>query len=120
MKSIFNKLNIPDIEMEKIKKIPWILGSYAFSIILILILLNLILGEFLLYKYVISIKIDEPKIVENALKFKYGAYQKVLKKWGEKEEKFKEFTAKKYFSPFITESFIIESEDSSVDSIDLK
>lgn len=117
MKSIFNKLNIRGIDMEKIKKIPWILGSYAFSIILIFILLNLIIGEFLLYKYVISIKIDEPKIVENSLRFEYSAYQKVLKKWEEKEEKFKEFTAEKYSSPFIVES---TSPVESMDFIDLK
>ena len=34
MKSIFNKLKISEIEMGKIKKIPWIFGFYAFPIIL--------------------------------------------------------------------------------------
>ena len=72
------------------------------------------MGEFLFYKYVILIKIDEPKIAENALKFEYGSYQKVLKKWEEKEQKFKEFTTEKYHSPFIDKS------TNSIDSIDLK
>ena len=88
MKSVFNKLNISDIEIGKIKKIPEILGFYAFPIILILILLNLILGEFLLYKYAILVKIEEPKIVENTIKFEYSAYQKVLEEWRAREQKF--------------------------------
>ena len=114
MKSIFNKLNRAGIEMGKIKKIPWILGSYAFSIILILILLDLILGEFLLYKYVILVEIEKPKIVGNTLKFEYSAYQKVLEEWQTREQKFKESTAEKYSSPFIID--ITESKN----PIDLK
>lgn len=111
MKSIFDKLNIPGVEMEKIKKIPWILGSYAFSIILILVLLDLILGEFLLYKYALSIKTEEPKIVENTLKFEYNGYQKVLEEWQIREQEFEEFTAEKYSNPFITD--ITESKNSA-------
>jgi len=80
MKSIFEKLKLSKIvDLEKIKKIPWVLGFYAFPIILILFLINLIFGEFLLYKYVISTNNEEPKITENTLKFEYNVYQKVLK-----------------------------------------
>ena len=104
MKPIFNKINIPDIDMDKIKKIPWILGSYAFSIILILILLDLILGEFLLYKYAILVKNEEPKVVGNTLRFEYNAYQKVLEEWQTREQKFEESTVEKYSNPFASES----------------
>mgnify|MGYP001577205517 CR=1 FL=1 len=103
MKSIFNKLNISDIGMGKIKKIPWILGSNAFSIILIFILLDLILGEFLLYKYVIIVKREGPEIVQSTLKFEYNIYQKVLEEWQTRERKFEDFTVKIYSNPFITE-----------------
>lgn len=104
MNSIFNKLNIPGIETEKIKKIPWILGFYAFPIILILILLDLILGEFLLYKYAILVKKEEPKIIGSTLKFEYNAYQKILEEWQTREQKFEESPTEKYSNPFATES----------------
>jgi len=108
MKSTFNKLNAIS---EKIKKTPWVLGFYAFPIILIFFLINLILGEFLLYKYVISVKNKELEITENTLKFEYDAYQKVLEEWQKIEEKFKEPTVEKYLSPFITEVFTNNTVD---------
>src|SRR3989344_1568000 len=99
MKLIFNKLNISGV-VGKIKKIPWILGSRAFLIILLLILLDLILGEFLLYKYAILVKKEEPEITGNIVKFEYGAYLKVLEKWQAKEQQFTESVEKSYNSPF--------------------
>ena len=76
---MFNKLNILKIKTDKIKKIPWVLASHAFLIILLFILLNLILGVYLFYKYVILVEIEQQKIAEKDIKFEYNAYQQVLK-----------------------------------------
>lgn len=119
MRFIFNKIfNI--IQIEKIKKVPWILGSHAFSIILILVLLDLILGEFLLYKYALLVKKEEPKITENIIKFEYSDYQKILEEWQAREQKFKEFSVEKYSNPFKFEVIEPKNSTESENSIDLK
>lgn len=119
MKFILNKIfNI--IRIEKIKKIPWVLGSHAFSIILILILLDLILGEFLLYKYALLVKKEEPKIIENIIKFEYSDYQKFLEEWQTREQKFKDSAVEKYSNPFKFEAIEPKNSVELKNSIDLK
>ncbi len=103
MKMIFGKSNTLGIKKDKIKKTLWILGSHAFLIILLFILLNLILGVFLFYKYVILVEIKEPEIIGRTVNFKYNIYQEVLKDWQIKGQSFEEFPDKKYLNPFSTE-----------------
>ena len=101
VKITFNKLNISGIKTDKVKMIPWILGSHAFLIILFLILFNLIAGVLLFYKYVILVEIEQQKIVEKNIKFEYNAYQEVLKGWKMKEQKLEESPDKIHLNPFI-------------------
>ena len=63
----------------RIKKTFWILGLYAFWVILFFIFINFILGGFVFYKYVFLAESEEPKITETILKFNVGAYQNVMK-----------------------------------------
>ncbi len=100
MKITLNKLNILGIKAEKIKKIPWILASHAFLVILFFILFNLILGVFLFYKYVILAETKEQKIARETVKLEYNIYQEVLKEWQKKEQQFGESPDKKYLNPF--------------------
>ena len=93
MKSIFNKLEILAIK----------LGSHAFLAVLVFILLTLILGDFLFYKYVILIEREEPKIVESNFKFEDNLYRKVLEEWRIKEQKLEKSLSEKYLNPFKAE-----------------
>lgn len=63
----------------KIKKALWILGLHAFSLILFLVLVDIILGGFIFYKYVFLTEKEEPKVTENIFKFDTKTYQDVLK-----------------------------------------
>jgi len=116
MKSILNKLDILNTGIEKIKKIPWILGSYAFSVILLFVLFDLILGEFLFYKYVVLIEKKEPTIVESFVKFEHNAYLKIMEGWQIKEQKFEESSIGEFSNPFLTKTNTTKSKG----SIDLK
>ena len=63
---------------EKIKKILWVLGFHAFSLILLIILIEVILGGFIFYKYVFLAQDQESKITENIIRFDDKTYQNVL------------------------------------------
>jgi hypothetical protein len=64
----------------KVKKFVWILGLNAFSLILFLVFVDLILGGAIFYNYVFLAKNQEPQITENIVKFDLEAYQQVLEK----------------------------------------
>lgn len=63
---------------ERVKRILWCLGLRAFSLVLLFIVIELIWGGFIFYKYVSLPEKSEPKIVENITKFDYKSYQNVL------------------------------------------
>lgn len=63
----------------RIKKIFWVLGLYAFLVILFFIFIDFILGGFIFYKYVFLTEKAEPKITQTILKFNTGAYQNVMR-----------------------------------------
>jgi hypothetical protein len=90
----------PVIKKSKIKKIPWILGKYAFWVILVFISLDIILGGFLFYKYVILAEKEKPKIITNLLRFEREIYQEVLEKLQTREKKFEESLEEEYSNPF--------------------
>lgn len=62
------------------------------------------LGIFLFYKYAISTKAQEQKIIEGTIKFQYDAYQEVLREWQKNEQKLRESSDKKYLNLFNIES----------------
>jgi len=83
-----------------LKKLPRILGERAFLTFLGLMILSLILGAIVFYKYSFLKKKIEPQITERPLKFKEKTYEDVLKIWQEREERFKKADLKEYPNPF--------------------
>jgi hypothetical protein len=64
----------------KIKKIIWVLGLHAFSLLLLLVFISIILGGFIFYKYVFLAERKQPEATQNVIKFDYNAYKDVLEK----------------------------------------
>ena len=64
-----------------VKKTPWILGKRAFSVVIILIILSVILSVFVFYKYIYLEKISQPMITDSPSTFKKDIYQEILKDW---------------------------------------
>jgi len=86
--------------IEFFKKLPRTLGERAFLTFLGLLLIALIFGGLVFYKYSILVEKAEPEISEIPLKFKEKTYQDVLKIWQEKEKRFEEADLKEYPNPF--------------------
>jgi predicted PurR-regulated permease PerM len=76
MISIYDILNIIST---KIKKTFWFLGLHAFSLIIFLVFIGIILGGFVFYKYVFVATNDRPNTAGNILKFDEKKYQNILK-----------------------------------------
>ncbi|OIO46273.1 MAG: hypothetical protein AUJ31_02175 [Parcubacteria group bacterium CG1_02_39_15] len=97
-------MQIRRIKFKKIKdflkKLPKTLGERAFLTFLALLLIALILGGLIFYKYSISIDKEEPTISEKPPQFEEKTYQTVLKTWQEKEKRFEEADSKTYPDPF--------------------
>jgi len=97
-------MKIPKLKLKKIKdfltKLPRTLGERAFLTFLGLLLIALIFGGLIFYKYSILVEKAEPEISEIPLKFKEKTYQDVLKIWQEKEKRFEEADLKEYPNPF--------------------
>ncbi|OGZ67385.1 MAG: hypothetical protein A3C58_03795 [Candidatus Staskawiczbacteria bacterium RIFCSPHIGHO2_02_FULL_34_10] len=68
-----------------IKKIPWILGENAFLFILIFILLDILFGELIFYKYIFLVRKEEPKVASLSTKFQENIYQSVFKEVEKRE-----------------------------------
>jgi len=64
-----------------IKGIPWELGQHVFSFIVLLVLLNVLLGELLFYQYVFIIKDQTPEPTLTSFKFQEKVYNSVLEAW---------------------------------------
>lgn len=84
-KSFYSFKELLDRYIKKIKKIPWILGKNAFLYILIFILIDILIGEFLFYKYVLLIETEESKIISIFDKFHENIYQSILEEWQTRE-----------------------------------
>jgi hypothetical protein len=97
-------IKIPKFKTKKInvffKKVPKILGEHAFLSFLGLLILALILGSAVFYKYSFLAGEEEPESTEKPLKFKEKTYQEILKIWGKREKRFEEADSKEYPDPF--------------------
>jgi len=97
-------IKLKKIQLKKfevfLKKLPRILAERVFLTFLGLLILSLIFGAFLFYKYNFLIKKIEPQITERPLKFKEKTYEDVLKAWQEREERFNKAEFKEYPNPF--------------------
>lgn len=72
----------------KINKIPWILGSRAFLVILIMIFLEIIIGAFIFYKY--ALPLEKGVLTGNSVIFEYNTYEQVLKGFEARDKRIKE------------------------------
>ena len=105
MKKIFQKQfnnykGLLDSSFQKIKKSLWYIGKNAFLFIIILVLLNIVFGEFLFYNYVLLAKIKASEIVDTPNRFKENVYRSVLKEWQDREIIFRDSTAQNLKDPF--------------------
>lgn len=65
----------------KLKTFPWDLGRHVFLCILMFILLDLLVGEALFYKYVYLARTQTPPAPAVSTKFNEKAYQFVIGHW---------------------------------------
>lgn len=98
-------MKIKKIKLNEIKvffnKLPRTLGEKAFLTFLGLLIIFLIFGALLFYKYVFLVKKAQPEILEKPLQFKGELFQEILEKFAEREQKFEETETKEYPDPFI-------------------
>lgn len=80
-KSSYNFKELLDIYIRKIQKVLWILGKRAFLCILILILIDILIGGFLFYKYVFLIENKEIENISAPNKFQENIYISVVEEW---------------------------------------
>ncbi|MBI2050159.1 MAG: hypothetical protein HYT35_01740 [Candidatus Staskawiczbacteria bacterium] len=88
--------------MKKIKRIILALGENAFLCILILILIDILIGEFLFYKYALSVDTKEPEVISTFDKFQEKTYQSIIKEWQNREAILKNLSlpSENYTDPF--------------------
>lgn len=88
------------IKITKIKKflkeLPRILGEHTFLSLLLLILIVLLFGAGIFYKYGILIKRETPPMREKIIPFKEKTFQRILKEWQIRESRFEKADLKKY------------------------
>ena len=83
-KNFNNFLRISDFK-EKLKKVFLFIGKDAFLFIMFVLLIEVIFAEFLFYKYVLSVEIQEPSS-NSFIGFREKEYQYILKEWQDRED----------------------------------
>jgi len=76
------------------------LAERAFLTFLILLLLSLLLGGLLFYKYSFLTAKAEPADIHQASRFKEEVYQGVVDEWQSREERFEAADTKEYLDAF--------------------
>ncbi|MBI3631461.1 MAG: hypothetical protein HY219_01165 [Candidatus Staskawiczbacteria bacterium] len=101
-KSSYSFKELLDIYMKKIKEIPWILGRHAFLCILLFILIDILIGGFLFYKYVLLIEAKEVENVFVPNKFQENIYRFVIEEQQKRNSILENFPLldKNYTDPF--------------------
>jgi hypothetical protein len=99
-KSSLSYQNILNGLKNSAKNIVWFLAQGAFFFILIFILLEILLGEFLFYQYVFLAKTKEPEVTTLPVRFKKEIYQSVVKEWESRENAFNATKRETYTNPF--------------------
>jgi hypothetical protein len=79
-------LFIPNM-LNWVKKAPWLLGRHAFVIVLMLIMLDLIFGAVVFYKYIFLVEASQSEITQNYSGFKKDTYQEILKIWETRDQR---------------------------------
>jgi cytochrome b561 len=93
------KLDLPKIKIY-LKRLPRILAEHAFLAFFGLFLLTLLLGGVLFYWFGFSVERMELETVKKQSQFNEAVFQKFLKEWQEREERFLEAETKTYADPF--------------------
>ena len=88
------------VKGKDLRNIFWFLGSKIFFVILLLILLDILFGGMLLYKYAILAENQPPNSLNQGSKFNIAAYQEVSKKMEMRDKKFKEALGGDFDNPF--------------------
>jgi len=82
MKKDIKSISISDIKeilATNSKKLVWFLGLHAFGLIIFFVLIDVIFGGFVVYKYVFLADRDLPVVSGSVIKFNNNDYQNVLK-----------------------------------------
>ena len=86
--------------LQILKKIPWILGRHAFSLMILCILLDVAFGGFLLYQNVWLPALGQSEITVTPVAFKDDIYQLVAKRLSAKKGLFTNIEEENYQDPF--------------------
>lgn len=88
------------IKIKKIKdyfkRLVWITGEKAPFTLLILLLLALILGSFVFYKYSFLVEKSKPEVTRKPRQFEEAVFQRILKEWQIRQERFEGADLKEY------------------------
>jgi len=87
-------------KLASLKRILWLIGRHAFSVIIILILVDMLIGGYMFYKYIYSAEREKNSASKATFKFKEDAYQKILSQWQDRDQKLSNFSQKTYPDPF--------------------
>ncbi|PIV12654.1 MAG: hypothetical protein COS47_01475 [Candidatus Nealsonbacteria bacterium CG03_land_8_20_14_0_80_36_12] len=82
------------------KKLAIVSASRTFSTFLILLLLAVIIGSILYYRYVVLIERREPEPPEIGVQFKEKLYQEISETWQDYQEELNLSEFKEYPDPF--------------------
>lgn len=99
-KKFFNKSQMSAVCIDQTEKILLMIGRDAFLFILIFILLELAIGEFLFYRYVLLTEIQDPPVSNAPVAFKKTTYETVVKEQTARERVFETSSKEDYPSPF--------------------
>ena len=79
-----------------LKKIPFLIEKRGFLFFLILLILFLLLGSLIFYKYCFSVKKEKSEVKDGEVIFKEKSYQSILETVQKKEKQFQEAGLKQY------------------------
>ncbi|NCO80161.1 hypothetical protein GW869_00010 [bacterium] len=85
---------------ESFKKLLRTLGERSLLTFFTLLIITLIIGSLVFYKYSFLAEKKEPEVSGAPLTFQEKNYEAVLKIWQEKEKRFNEADLKEYPNPF--------------------
>ena len=102
------KLKIDKIKVF-LRKLPRLLGEHFLITFLLFVVMSIIFGSFMLYKYAFLAEKPITKNIEAPVKFNDSLYRKVLEEWKERQEEFKKVDSKTYNNPFEAPSSVSSS-----------
>ena len=86
--------------VSRMKRTLLVLGRDAFLFILFIFLVEIIFSEFLFYKYVLSVEIQEPSLTGGFVGFREKEYQSILTEWQSREDFLKNYPTENPPDPF--------------------